>query len=97
MLHILYIGCGGFLGSIGRYLVTAGVRRIVGDSHLPYGTLAANLIGCLLIGWLVGVIDSMTAEEKIVCKTPSKECSMRILRVESWISIILALKRQRHF
>ena len=42
---------GGILGTVLRYLVSGWVYRTMGG-HFPYGTLAVNLIGCFIIGFL---------------------------------------------
>ena len=55
--NLLLVGAGGFLGSIGRYLVGGWTHRLVGAAF-PYGTLAVNVIGCLLIGFLGGLADT---------------------------------------
>jgi CrcB protein len=49
---LLSIAAGGALGSVLRYLLGGVIQRA---SHwgFPYGTLAVNVIGCLLIGVLV--------------------------------------------
>ena len=52
MVKILWIGFGGFLGSIGRYLLSGYVQHLVKGTGFPYGTLAVNLTGCLFIGFL---------------------------------------------
>ena len=52
MGKILWVGLGGFLGSIGRYLLSEYVQYLVRGTEFPYGTLAVNLIGCLGIGFL---------------------------------------------
>ena len=52
MGKILWIGFGGFLGSVGRYLLSESVQFVVRGAAFPYGTLAVNLIGCLGIGFL---------------------------------------------
>jgi CrcB protein len=52
MRHLLYIGMGGFCGAILRYLVSGGVQKWTRSVDFPYGTLAVNLIGCLIIGML---------------------------------------------
>ncbi len=49
---IFYIGLGGFLGAISRFLISAEVVKLFGES-LPYGTLAVNIIGSFIIGFLV--------------------------------------------
>lgn len=46
---ILYVALGGALGSAARYLAT---QRLNAD--LPYGTLAVNIAGSLLMGLLMG-------------------------------------------
>jgi fluoride exporter len=52
MRTVLYIGCAGFLGAVSRYVVGGLVYRYLG-SALPYGTLAVNVIGSLLLGCLM--------------------------------------------
>jgi CrcB protein len=49
---ILWVGLGGFLGSIGRYLLSGYIQNLVRGTGFPYGTLAVNLTGCLFIGFL---------------------------------------------
>lgn len=44
------VGCGGFLGSAGRYLVGGWVHRAPALAGFPYGTLVVNVLGCFLIG-----------------------------------------------
>jgi CrcB protein len=51
METILAIAVGGALGSLSRYGITIGAERCI-SANFPYGTLTANLIGCLLIGIL---------------------------------------------
>jgi CrcB protein len=52
MRNLLIIGLGGFIGAILRYLVSGQVQKWSESVNFPYGTLAVNLIGCLLIGAL---------------------------------------------
>ena len=54
LLFLLSVGAGGFFGAIGRFLVGAGMRRWLGPTLLPFGTMAANLIGCGVLGVIVG-------------------------------------------
>ncbi|MBK7445853.1 MAG: fluoride efflux transporter CrcB [Ignavibacteria bacterium] len=51
MIQILYIGLGGFLGAIMRFLIS----RFVGNyfSSFPLGTLIVNVTGSLLLGFIV--------------------------------------------
>jgi len=69
MQHVLLVGAGGFVGSVFRYLVSTGVQRWLGESWIPYGTLAVNIAGCFLIGLLAGLADSrqlLTEETRLV-------------------------------
>ena len=62
-MTLIYIGLGGALGSVGRHLVVQAVdNRLSFDG--PWGTLAVNLVGCLLIGILAAVlVDSIPGVE----------------------------------
>src|SRR5262245_45247633 len=51
MTKILLIAAGGAFGSVSRYAVHGWLSRWAGESF-PFGTLAVNLLGCLLIGVL---------------------------------------------
>lgn len=57
MLKILAVGSGGFLGAVFRYLVSVSVQTQFPESKFPYGTITANLLGCLLIGFLAGLFE----------------------------------------
>jgi CrcB protein len=61
-MKLLLIACGGALGSVLRYLVSVAAHNYTASatarlfSHaFPVGTLAVNLIGCLLTGVLAGL------------------------------------------
>ncbi|MCW5908728.1 MAG: fluoride efflux transporter CrcB [Chitinophagales bacterium] len=57
MSRILFlIGTGGFLGSIARYLTASTITKYY-SAAFPYGTFAANVIGCLIIGIVFGLSD----------------------------------------
>ena len=53
MEKFLAIALGGALGAILRVYVSEGVVHKIGLAF-PYGTMAVNLIGCLLIGLCLG-------------------------------------------
>jgi CrcB protein len=59
MKILLLIGTGSFIGGISRYLLSQFVRTKL-LSSFPFGTLAVNIIGCLLIGFLLGLSDKGT-------------------------------------
>jgi len=52
MLECLFVGAGGFLGSVLRYLISL---IPVPDSGFPYVTLLVNVAGSLAIGVLAGL------------------------------------------
>ncbi len=60
MRNLLFVGIGGFLGAILRYLVSGGVQKWSQSLDFPYGTLAVNLIGCLVIGMLTRLDEMRT-------------------------------------
>jgi CrcB protein len=51
MLNILNIALGGAIGAVMRYLVSTGVYSLLGKGF-PYGTLAVNVLGSFLMGFL---------------------------------------------
>lgn len=57
MKAILLVGAGGFIGSVARYLLSGWVFRTMDKPEFPVGTLAVNLIGCLVIGYLGALAD----------------------------------------
>jgi len=58
VINILFAALGGALGSIARYLVSGWVQAASKDMHFPYGTLAVNLIGCFVIGFLAQLAET---------------------------------------
>src|SRR5438132_10875218 len=58
MSTILLIGLGGFLGSVLRYGVSGAVQSLAGGVLFPVGTLAVNLTGCFVIGFLSQLADA---------------------------------------
>ena len=52
MGRLLLVGAGGFLGSILRYLTSGWVQQWLQTASFPFGTLAVNVLGCLVIGFL---------------------------------------------
>lgn len=55
MQQILFIAAGGALGAVLRYGLSNGVHAVLGRGF-PYGTLAVNVLGSLLIGFLYIVL-----------------------------------------
>jgi CrcB protein len=58
LFKLLVVGLGGFVGAILRYTVSGFVQNVSGSISFPYGTLAVNILGCLLIGMLAQIVDS---------------------------------------
>jgi len=68
MNSLILIGVGSGLGGIGRYLLSAYLYQLLGQTF-PYGTLAVNVLGSFLVGFIfillvdrfVGIADQMRA------------------------------------
>jgi fluoride exporter len=56
--RVLLVGIGGFVGSILRYWMSGLVQAAAPGSSFPVGTLAVNVVGCLLIGALSELADA---------------------------------------
>ncbi|HEX5220181.1 MAG TPA: fluoride efflux transporter CrcB [Verrucomicrobiae bacterium] len=53
----LWVACGGALGSVGRYWLATMIESRVGGS-LPWGTIAVNVSGSFVIGFLAAFAGS---------------------------------------
>ncbi len=65
--NLLLIGAGGFIGSVARYLVSRLNLHFYWLS-IPWGTLLVNVLGSLLIGFLIGISEKsqlMTLEMRM--------------------------------
>jgi fluoride exporter len=58
LVNILLVGIGGFCGSIFRYVLGTTIQQSSRSADFPYGTLAVNLIGCFVIGFLSQLAES---------------------------------------
>ena len=56
MLHILYIGVGGFCGAISRFLISKYLNNFF--TSLPLGTLTVNVTGSFILGFIMYSIGS---------------------------------------
>jgi CrcB protein len=61
MIGVLLVGVGGFVGGVLRYGLSTWVHRTLDNPWFPYGTLAVNGLGCLVIGFLAGLAESRAA------------------------------------
>ncbi len=59
---LIYIGVGGFLGAISRFLLSTAVQKNF-DILFPIGTLSVNVVGSFLIGFLAFYFSSITISE----------------------------------
>ena len=57
MPNVLFVALGGALGAVSRYLVTLAAIRLFGTG-LPVGTWAVNVVGCVGIGLVVGLVPA---------------------------------------
>ncbi len=62
MSPLLYVMVGGAVGSGARYLTGRAMTALLGAGY-PFGTLAVNFVGGLLMGVLVGVLARNSAPE----------------------------------
>jgi CrcB protein len=56
----VYIGLGGLLGAIARYLLDARISAATGGSF-PWGTLTVNMVGCFAVGVLFALVVERAA------------------------------------
>lgn len=53
LLQLVSVGLGGFVGSVGRWGIGLGMKQVLPD--LPAGTLVANILAGLVIGFVTGL------------------------------------------
>jgi CrcB protein len=53
---VTYVAVGSVIGGVSRFLLQQYIQRRV-ESTFPYGTLVVNLLGCFIIGIVVGLAD----------------------------------------
>ena len=65
---ILIVGLGSFIGGAFRFIIS---RLIQGQFLFPYGTLCVNLIGCLVMGIILGLMErsAVTPEWRLFLAT----------------------------
>ena len=69
-MKFLNLIIGGAIGTVSRYLLAGFVYRACGASF-PFGTLAVNLSGCFIIGFLASI-----AEKRFVLGTDARTLLM---------------------
>jgi len=58
LMPLLYVGLGGLVGAILRYLTSLATQGI--SLTFPYGTLISNLLGCFVIGMVAALAVGST-------------------------------------
>jgi CrcB protein len=56
-MTVLWIACGGALGSLARYYAAEALSRLMGAAF-PWGTILVNISGSLLIGFVAGGVGA---------------------------------------
>jgi CrcB protein len=56
MSQFIAVGIGGCLGAIARYWLAGLVQRY-SSGEFPFGTLAVNVLGCLILGYVIGLVE----------------------------------------
>ncbi len=51
MLNILYIGVGGFIGAVSRFLLSRYINNLL--PSFPFGTLTVNILGSFILGFII--------------------------------------------
>jgi fluoride exporter len=65
---VIFVALGGALGSVFRYLFSSWTQTVSKSIDFPYGTLAVNLIGCFVIGFLAQLAENrgvFTSESRV--------------------------------
>jgi len=55
---LVLIGIGGCVGSVLRYVLSGTVQQLTQSANFSYGTIAVNIIGCFIIGFVSQLVDS---------------------------------------
>lgn len=65
MKNYFFIFLGGGLGAAARYWLSGFVYRFL-DPVFPYGNLAVNVTGCVLIGLLMAIFENRYTVEPVI-------------------------------
>jgi CrcB protein len=61
-MTLFFIGLGGFVGAVSRFLIAGFVQKAAGVTF-PLGTLSVNILGSFLIGFLVMLFENILSPE----------------------------------
>jgi CrcB protein len=56
-VKLIWVGMGGFIGAVLRYLASGWTQSLSGSVSFPFGTMAVNVAGCFAIGALSYLAD----------------------------------------
>ncbi|HZX79481.1 MAG TPA: fluoride efflux transporter CrcB [Lysobacter sp.] len=59
MRELLLVGAGGFVGAIARHAMGGWLTTLASQPRFPVGTLAVNVLGCLLIGVFAAIAEAI--------------------------------------
>ena len=71
MNSVLLVALGGAIGSVARFKLSGWILHQTISWRFPLGTLAVNVVGCLVIGVLAG----FAVKEDFFPQTPEYSCS----------------------
>ena len=57
--NLLFVGAGGFAGAVARYLLGGWILHHTLAQKFPWSTFGINVLGCLIIGLLSGLIERL--------------------------------------
>lgn len=57
LIAIIFVAIGGAAGSVLRYLNTLAINKFISHTY-PFATFSINLLGCFIIGVLMGMIET---------------------------------------
>jgi CrcB protein len=57
--NFLLVGLGGFAGAIARYALGGWILHLTLDAKFPWSTFAVNVLGCLVMGLLSGLVERL--------------------------------------
>lgn len=83
--ELIIAGCGGFVGTAGRYLVGKW-SSAMWHGAFPMGTFLVNVIGCFIIGLLFGLLENakvLTPSQNVLLITGSVEASPLSLHLQT--------------
>ena len=58
LVPMMFVALGGAIGSVLRYTLGSWTQAVSKSIDFPYGTLAVNLLGCFMIGFLAQLLST---------------------------------------